>query len=204
MPVKTTNTTRRQQILECLAAMLESGFGERITTARLAAEVGVSEAALYRHFPSKARMFEALIEFVEESLFSRINRIMLDEATSLVRCGQIITLVLTFSSKNPGISRILTGDALAGEQARLRERVAQLFDRIETQIKQVVRETELRENLRPKAPPAILANFLMTLIDGRIQQFVRSGFKLSPMEHWEQQWQIVAPSLFVEEAVSPT
>ena len=204
MPVKTTNTTRRQQILECLAAMLESGFGERITTARLAAEVGVSEAALYRHFPSKARMFEALIEFVEESLFSRINRIMLDEASSLVRCGQIITLVLTFSSKNPGISRILTGDALAGEQARLRERVAQLFDRIETQIKQVVRETELRENLRPKAPPAILANFLMTLIDGRIQQFVRSGFKLSPMEHWEQQWQIVAPSLFEEEVASAT
>lgn len=204
MPVKTTNTTRRQQILECLAAMLESGFGERITTARLAAEVGVSEAALYRHFPSKARMFEALIEFVEESLFSRINRIMLDEASSLVRCGQIITLVLTFSSKNPGISRILTGDALAGEQARLRERVAQLFDRIETQIKQVVRETELRENLRPKAPPAILANFLMTLIDGRIQQFVRSGFKLSPMEYWEQQWQIVAPSLFAEETASAT
>ncbi|MEM9100762.1 MAG: nucleoid occlusion factor SlmA [Pseudomonadota bacterium] len=203
MSVKNTTTSRKQQILECLASMLENGLGERITTARLAAEVGVSEAALYRHFPSKARMFEALIEFIEESLFSRINKIMNEEQSSLARCSQVVLLVLTFSTKNPGISRILTGDALAGEQGRLRERVAQLFVRIETQLKQVIREAELRENLQPAAPPAVLANLMLAFIDGRIQQFVRSGFALAPTDNWEQQWSVIEPSFFKPQPTSP-
>jgi len=136
----TTKPSRRQQILESLAYMLEEHKGARITTARLAAEVGVSEAALYRHFPSKARMFESLIEFIEQSIFTRINIIVSQSSMEGDRVGQIINLVLTFASRNPGISRILTGEALTGEQDRLRLRVAQLFNRLEVQIKQVLRE----------------------------------------------------------------
>ena len=147
MPPK--KSQRRQEILEALAHMLEVNPGERITTAGLAREVGVSEAALYRHFPSKSKMFEGLIEFVEETMFSRINMILAEEQTALKRCQKILTLLLTFTARNPGITRILTGDALAGESERLHQRVAQLFDRLETQLKQIVREAEMREGLRP-------------------------------------------------------
>ena len=140
---------RRQQILEALAQMLEANPGDRITTAGLARQVGVSEAALYRHFPSKSKMFEGLIEFIEETLFSRVKIILNEERTAALRCEKMLTLLLTFADRNPGITRILTGDALAGETARLRLRVAQLFDRFETQLKQVIREAEMREGLRP-------------------------------------------------------
>ena len=146
---------RRQQILEALASMLEANPGQRITTARLAEEVGVSEAALYRHFPSKSKIFEGLIEFIEETLFSRISLILVEESSAAQRCESILTLLLTFTERNPGITRLLTGDALAGETARLRVRVVQLFDRIETQLKQVLREAEMREGLRPELPVAL-------------------------------------------------
>ncbi|MCP3673750.1 MAG: nucleoid occlusion factor SlmA, partial [Gammaproteobacteria bacterium] len=137
---RTTKFSRKQQILESFAYMLEVNKGGRITTASLAAEVGVSEAALYRHFPSKARMFESLIEFVEESIFTRINIIISQSAITEDRIGQIINLVITFASRNPGICRILTGEALTGEQERLRHRISQLFNRLEVQLKQVIRE----------------------------------------------------------------
>jgi AcrR family transcriptional regulator len=124
---------RREQILQVLAGMLQDNPGGRITTAALAAQVGVSEAALYRHFPSKARMFEGLIAFIEETLFTRITAIVAEPEPAVTQCGKIVMLVLGFAEKNPGISRVLNGDALSGEHERLRVRVSQIFDRLETQ-----------------------------------------------------------------------
>ena len=181
--------SRKDHILQCLARMLETGPGERITTAALAKEVGVSEAALYRHFPSKARMFEGLIVFIEETLFSRITRILEDEPSAQKRCEKILTLVLTFAEKNPGMTRLMTGDALAGETERLRVRISQLFDRLEAQIKQVLREAQLRENLHCVLSTSILSNLLMASVEGRLMQFVRSEFKKAPTANWEVQWQ---------------
>ena len=194
MVTSTTKISRKQQILESLAYMLEENKGARITTASLAAKVGVSEAALYRHFPSKARMFESLIEFVEESIFTRINIIVSQSAVEEDRVGQIINLVITFASRNPGISRILTGEALTGEQERLRTRIAQLFNRLEVQLKQVIREKSVAEG-KTGADAAVIANLLMNLIDGRLQQFVRSDFKRSPLDNWDQQWKLVYQQL---------
>ena len=143
---------------------MEVSPGERITTARLAKEVGVSEAALYRHFPSKSKMFEGLIQFIEETLFTRVSMILKEEDQATARCEKILTLLLTFTERNPGITRILTGDALAGETGRLRARVVQLFDRYETQLKQTLREAELQEGIRPTMPVAIAANLLLATV----------------------------------------
>jgi TetR/AcrR family transcriptional regulator len=200
----TKKSSRRQQILESLAEMLEANPGERITTARLAQQVGVSEAALYRHFPSKSKMFEGLIEFIEETLFSRIVIIVNEEAQALSCCEKILTLLLTFTERNPGITRILTGDALAGETERLRTRVAQLFDRIETQLKQVLREAEMREGLRPDLPIAVAANLLLATAEGRISQFVRSEFRRSPTENWSSQWSTLTRGFFRDQATLRT
>ena len=128
--------SRAQEILQALARMLEVSRGGRITTAALAAELGVSEAALYRHFPSKTRMYEGLIDFIEETIFARVRTIVSDEPDPVNQCYRILSLVLTFSEKNPGISRILNGDALTGETGRLHERIAVFFDRLESQLKQ--------------------------------------------------------------------
>lgn len=182
--------------------MLEASPGARITTAALAKEVGVSEAALYRHFPSKSKMFEGLIEFIEDTLFSRINLIINDESSALTRCNKIIYLLLTFTERNPGITRLLTGDALTGETERLRARVAQLFDRLETQIKQILREAEIREGIRPTLPVTAAANLLMATAEGRIAQFVRSEFKRPPTESWEEQWPVLVNGFF-REALQP-
>ena len=201
MPPRTTQ--RRQQILEALAQMLEANPGDRITTAGLARQVGVSEAALYRHFPSKSKMFEGLIEFIEETLFSRIKIILNEERTAQVRCEKMLVLLLTFADRNPGITRILTGDALAGETERLRLRVAQLFDRFETQLKQVLREAEMREGLRPAIPLAAAANLLMATAEGRISQYVRSGFQRSPTADWPQQWGLMMQGFFREAVTQP-
>lgn len=201
MSKSSQKVSRRQQILEALARMLEASPGARITTAALAKEVGVSEAALYRHFPSKSKMFEGLIEFIEETIFSRINLILSEEPGALLRCEKTLYLLLTFTERNPGITRLLTGDALTGETDRLRVRVAQLFERVETQLKQVIREAELREGLRPNLPLSAAANLLIALVDGRITQFVRSEFKRSPTEYWQDQWQVVAAGLMRESTI---
>jgi TetR/AcrR family transcriptional regulator len=189
--------SRKEHILQSLARMLESSPGERITTAALAREVGVSEAALYRHFPSKARMFEGLIAFIEETLFTRITRILEDEPSAARRCEKILTLVLTFAEKNPGMTRLLTGDALQGETERLRVRISQLFDRLEAQIKQVLREAQIRENLKCAVSPTVMANLLMASTEGRLMQFVRSEFKKQPTEHWDDQWALLSREMLV-------
>ena len=194
---------RRQQILEALAQMLEASPGSRITTAGLAKQVGVSEAALYRHFPSKSKMFEGLIEFIEDTLFSRINIILGEELTAAQRCEKMLMLLLVFTERNPGLTRILTGDALAGETERLHQRVAQLFDRFETQLKQVIREAEIREGLRPSIPLPAAANLLMASAEGRISQYVRSEFQRPPTADWAQQWELLMGGFFREAITRP-
>ncbi len=199
--MKIQKTSRKQQILECLARMLEASPGERITTSALAREVGVSEAALYRHFPSKSKMFEGLIEFIEETIFSRITLILAEEKIALKRCEKILALLLAFAERNPGLTRLLTGDALTGETERLRVRIAQVFDRVETQLKQILREAELREGLHPQLPITAAANLLIALVNGRIAEFVRSEFRRSPTTHWQEQWQLLAQG-FMESSVT--
>ncbi|MCG7537648.1 nucleoid occlusion factor SlmA [Pseudoalteromonas sp. OOF1S-7] len=185
----TKRSNRKEQILQSLAQMLETSPGQRITTAKLANEVGVSEAALYRHFPSKARMFEGLIEFIEDTLLSRINLILENEKETQSRIYNILMLLLTFSEKNPGITRILTGDALQGEQERLRERVQGLFEKLETQFKQVLRERKLREGKTFASDEAALANFFLAYVEGKMNQFVRSDFKAKPAANFASHWQ---------------
>jgi TetR/AcrR family transcriptional regulator len=186
---------RKQQILETLAVMLEQSPGARITTAALAEQVGVSEAALYRHFPSKTKMFEGLIEFIEDTLFTRIAIIIKEQQSALVQCERIMALLLGFAEKNPGITRLMTGDVLTGETERLRSRVGQLFDRLETQLKQILREAELREGKRTQIPVASAANLMMAAAEGRLIQFVRSEFKRLPTAGWQQQWQVLTHGL---------
>jgi len=184
---------RRQAILETLARMLAERSGERITTAELAKAVGVSEAALYRHFPSKAKMLEALIEFIEASLFTHINRILAEEPAMEPRLRSILFLILGFADKNPGMARLLTGDALTGEAERLRKRVAQIYERIETQLKQILREASLNAAQRAVIPET--AGLLLAFTEGRIARFVRSNYRDTPVEGWEKQWGILKASI---------
>lgn len=194
----TTNSklNRKQQILEVLASELETNPGARITTASLAKAVGVSEAALYRHFASKAKMFEALIDFAEESVFGLINKIISNEADVTVRCEKIIQLMLGFSEKNPGITRILIGDALLGENERLHARVMQFFERLETQFRQVLREANLGDGPRAISNMEAAANQMLTYVEGKLSQFVRSSFTKKPTEHWNDQWVAMRTGLF--------
>lgn len=196
----TNKTPRAQQILEALARQLETHPGQRITTASIAKDVGVSEAALYRHFPSKARMFEALIEFIEDSIFGLVNQILDESSDVEFRCASILGTLLSFSERNPGLSRILVGDALTGENARLRIRITQFYDRLETQLKQVLREAESRNQLPVGHPSTAVANLLVATAEGRMNQYVRSGFQKSPLEHWDQQWKLLSNSLFAKNA----
>lgn len=193
-PKSTQKISRKQQILECLALMLQSSPGERITTAKLAAEVGVSEAALYRHFPSKARMFEGLIDFIEESIFSRINLILTDHKETLVRCHHVLHVLLVFAERNPGMCRILSGDALMGENERLRVRVHQFFEKLESQFKQILRERKLREGKTFSINEQALANILVAFAEGKISQYVRSGFDKKPSSDFNDQWQFLMAS----------
>ncbi len=190
--------SRAQEILQALARMLESSRGSRITTAALAAELGVSEAALYRHFPSKTRMYEGLIEFIEETIFARVRTIVSDEPDAVNQCYRILSLVLTFSEKNPGISRILNGDALTGETGRLHERIAVFFDRLESQLKQTLREAEIRDGLKLSVPVSVAANIMLVSAEGKISQFVRTGFKQPPTQFWAEHWQLITAQMFAD------
>jgi len=189
--------SRRHQILEALAGELERGTGTRITTARLASVVGVSEAALYRHFPSKAKMLEALIEFAEESVFGLTTRILAETPEAPERCARILALLLGFAQRNPGITRILLGDALVGENPRLRTRTAQFFERVETQLRQVLRDDPHYRDGPRAGSLASDANLMLAVVEGRLSQFCRSEFKRRPTEGWERQWRTLATALFV-------
>ena len=175
---------RRVQILQTLAQMLEQPGGERITTSALAARLSVSEAALYRHFASKAQMFEGLIEFIEHSVFSLINQISEREAANPDATGadgsreaaRIIAMLLQFSEKNPGMVRVMVGDALVFENERLLARMNLFFDKVEAALKQVLRGTPGRD---AQVVAAVAAAFAV----GRLQRYARSGFKRLPSEH---------------------
>jgi TetR/AcrR family transcriptional regulator len=194
---------RKEQILQALVVMLESGPGVKITTAKLAEQVGVSEAALYRHFPSKTRMYEALIEFIEDTLFTRINLILNEERLSLERCRKILGLLLSFCERNPGITRLLVGDALTGETPRLHARVSQIFDRLETQLRQCLRQAEIDEGQRTVLLLNDAANILLAAAEGRISQFIRSEFKRLPTAGWEQQWDVLTEGFMRQTVVAP-
>lgn len=187
--------SRQQDILQTLVQMLESNPGERITTAALAKQVGVSEAALYRHFPSKAKMFEALISFTEDTLFTRVSRILQEQSTALARCEQILALLIAFADRNPGLCLVITGTALQGEHQRLRKRAAQIFERLETQLKQTLRQAEIEEGLVTRQPATAVANLLLASVEGRINQYIRSGFSQLPSNHWQDQWCFLAEHL---------
>jgi TetR/AcrR family transcriptional regulator len=187
--------SRRQQILQALARELQENPGERITTAALARTVGVTEAALYRHFPSKAKMFDGLLDFCEDSVFTVINRILDEHQDAEQRCEQILHLLLGFIEHNPGIARVLAGDALVGEQARLRSRAGKFFERVETQLKQVLREGELK-NARGDLPVAAAAGLMLSVVDGYLGRYVRSGFRDKPLADWPQKWQLLRRSIF--------
>ncbi len=179
---------RKDDILRALAIMLEGKPGQRITTAKLAAEVGVSEAALYRHFPSKARMFEGLIDFIETTIFTQINLIKDQQKQTLIRIEHILYFLLGFAEQNPGITRILTGDALLGEHERLQSRIEHLFSKLESQIKQVLREKPILDGGKLGVDEAIAANMLLAYAEGRMSQFVRSQFKQKPTQFFKAQW----------------
>jgi TetR/AcrR family transcriptional regulator len=187
---------RRQQILEAFALMLETSPGSRITTAALARQVGVSEAALYRHFPSKAKMIESLIEFMEAAIFSRITVILDEDPSAAGRARNLLSLLLSFAERNPGFARLLAGDALQGETDRLHGRIRQFFDRLETQLKQIVREGIARQEIDERVPPHAAANLLLSVADGRINQFVRSRFRIRPTADWSAQWLLLAHAIF--------
>ena len=188
--------SRREQILIVLATELEKKLGLPITTSSLANSVGVSEAALYRHFASKAKMFEALINYAEESIFGLANKILEQETDPTIRCYKIINLILSFSEKNPGITRLLIGDILLGENERLHLRVTQFFERIELQIRQVLREANLTNGPRPISNIDAAANQMLIYIEGKLSQFVISSFKNKPTEHLEIQWGVIKAGCF--------
>ncbi|AZG97097.1 TPA: nucleoid occlusion factor SlmA [Proteus mirabilis] len=193
---KKKRRNRRDEILQSLAQMLESSDGsQRITTAKLAATVGVSEAALYRHFPSKTKMFDSLIEFIEDSLVSRINLILKDEKETIARIRLILILILGFAEKNPGLSRILTGHALMFEQDRLQGRINQLYERIEVQLRQVIKERKIREGSGFLHDEALLASQLLAFCEGMLARFVRTEFRYHPTQEFEARWPLIQAQL---------
>ena len=183
---------RRIQILQALAGMLEQPGAERVTTSALAARLDVSEAALYRHFASKAQMFEGLIEFIEQSVFTLVNQIIERETNHGVRLRKIVTLVLQFAEKNPGMTRVMAGDALVFENERLQERMNQFFDKLEASLKQTLREASATTSTEtPTVDAQVRASVITAFMLGRLQRFSRSGFKRPPTEHLEASLAIV-------------
>ena len=186
---------RRRAILHTLAEMLEQPKGEKITTALLASKLDVSEAALYRHFASKAQMFEGLIEFIEETVFSLVNKIQTDETMKddgMKQIESIVAMLLNFAQKNIGMTRVLIGDALVNEDERLQARMNQLHDRLEASMRQSARLAATSGALHNTLDPNAFANALMAFIVGRWHQFAKSGFKRTPNELWAAQWPVFA------------
>ncbi|MED5619548.1 nucleoid occlusion factor SlmA [Ideonella sp. BN130291] len=183
---------RRVQILQTLASMLEQPGAERITTAALAAKLQVSEAALYRHFASKAQMFEGLIEFIESSLFTLINQIGEREADGAQQARRIVTVVLQFGEKNPGMTRVMVGDALVFEHERLLARMNQFFERVESALRQSMRlQAEAAGAAMPTVQANAQASVITAFVVGRLQRYARSGFKRSPTEQLDAALQLL-------------
>jgi len=185
---------RRLQILKVLAQMLEDPKGEKITTAALAKRLDVSEAALYRHFASKAQMFEGLIEFIEQTLFGLVNKITAEEENGLKQLHAILASLLGFAEKNPGMTKVLTGDALVNEDERLQARINQLHDRLEATLKQCLRVAASQgaeAGVQAAPDPSAHANMLLCYVVGRWHQFAKSGFRRLPTELWEKQWSLL-------------
>ena len=183
---------RKLQILQTVAEMLEQPKSEKITTAALAAKLDISEAALYRHFASKAQMFEGLIEFIEQTVFGLVNKISAEESDGLKQAEGIVALLLGFAQKNRGMTRVLLGDALVNENERLQLRINQFLDRIETTLKQSLRIAATQGKLNNEADAGALANVLVCYVIGRWQQFGKSGFTRDPMAQWPQQWVLLS------------
>ena len=175
---------RRVQILQALATMLEQPGTDRITTASLAARLDVSEAALYRHFASKAQMFEGLIEFIEQSVFTLVNQIADREPEPALRARRLVTMVLQFAEKNPGMTRVMVGDALVFENDRLQERMNQFFDKLESSLRQSLRDASAASGAAtPTVDAQVMSSVTTAFMVGRLQRFARSGFKRLPSEH---------------------
>ncbi len=175
---------RRVQILQALATMLEQPGAERVTTAALAARLEVSEAALYRHFASKAQMFEGLIEFIEQSVFTLVSQIGEREPPGSAQAGKVVAMLLQFAEKNPGMTRVMVGDALVFENERLQQRMNQFFDKIESQLKQSLRSGPAGDgSATPTLDAQVRASMLTSFAVGRLQRFARSGFRRMPSEH---------------------
>ena len=183
---------RRVQILQALATMLEQPGAERITTSALAARLEVSEAALYRHFASKAQMFEGLIEFIEQSVFTLVNQIAEREPNPAARTRRLVLMVLQFAEKNPGMTRVMVGDALVFENDRLQERMNQFFDKLESSLKQSLRDAATASGAAtPTVDAQVRASVAVAFMVGRLQRFARSGFKRLPSEHLEASLAII-------------
>ncbi|MDP3519890.1 MAG: nucleoid occlusion factor SlmA [Hydrogenophaga sp.] len=175
---------RRVQILQTLAAMLEQPGAERITTAALAARLQVSEAALYRHFASKAQMFEGLIDFIEQSVFGLVQQITQRESDPRQCVAKLVTMLLQFGEKNPGMVRVMVGDALVFEHERLQQRMNLFFDKFDAALRQSLREAVPASDI-PTADANLLAGVLTAFVVGRLQRFARSGFRRAPTEQLE-------------------
>jgi TetR/AcrR family transcriptional regulator len=182
---------RKLQILQAIAAMLENPEGEKITTAALAARLEVSEAALYRHFPSKARMFEGLIEFIETALFTVIGQIAANETGGLKQVELMLAATLRFAGKNRGLARVMVGDALVHENPRLQGRINQLFERLEASLKQGLKIAAAQGALPVAHDPAAQADLLVCYLLGRLQRYVKTGFKDDPLARWPAQWPLL-------------
>ena len=191
---------RRLQILQTLAEMLETPKGEKITTAALAAKLECSEAALYRHFASKAQMFEGLIEFIEQSLFGVINQITSEEADGFKQLEHILALLLRFAQKNRGMTRVLIGDALVNENERLQTRINALLDKLEAALKQALRIAATQQKVDANADFGAQANLLRCYVVGRWEQYARSGFVREPLAQWPQQWPLLAVAVLSTQA----
>lgn len=196
-PQSVKSNEKKDQILQALAGMLEHPQRIRITIAALAAQLGISESSLYRHFSSKSQMFEALIEFIERTLFVLINKILQEENCGTKRIEDLLMLLLGFSQKNPGMTRLLIGDALINESERLQLRINQLHDRLEVTLKQALRFAVSERQMDARFNVAAQANLFMCFIIGRWYQFVKSEFRRDPLANWEIQRLTLLPSEFL-------
>ena len=182
---------RRVQILQALADMLQQPGAERVTTAALASRLEVSEAALYRHFASKAQMFEGLIEFIEQSVFTLVNQIAEREVRGFAHAAQLVTMLLQFAEKNPGMTRVMVGDALVFEHDRLQQRMNLFFDKVEAALRQSLRDGVDGTDGPATADVQVLASLLTAFVVGRLHRYARSGFRRLPSEHLDASLQLL-------------